>query len=580
MNMIRKFKYITDKDYINNNKQRIIITIMLFVIVYSTFLLIIPGIPRGHDLTFHLSRISALSDGLKLGQFPVRIYPNYFNGYGYANGLFYGDIFLYIPAVLCTLGLSVITSYKIFLLICTICTALSIYLCVKSISKSKYAAVVSTVIYTLSSYRMVDVYIRAAIGEVIAFIFLPLVVLGIYEIIYRDKKKWYIITIGFSGLILSHNISAVIMGGFTTLILIINIKRIIKEPNRLGYLFLAAITTILIVSFFVFPMIEQIVTDKFVLNSQTINSEIWTTTMPLYKIILEIPYSLMLLPGVSGIGIVFVVILFIRFKNKKVNNIVFGYSDVCFSMGILSIIAVTKIFPWRILVKYIKQLATIQLSWRLYLFATLFLSISGGIILLDYCKNIEDRTKKLSIITILSIFACSINMFGQYAFYGLMQIKGLHDVSIIPYRVGLAEYLPEGTDKELLFERGDIISSNNDELKIDFSRKGTNLSVNFSNNIQNNTFIEVPLLYYLGYEATYTSNNIKKVLPISKGENNIIRIDLKNFADGQINVVYKGTKIQYISKYISLLATIIFIVYLIINRKRELNKIRREEMYV
>ena len=191
--------------------KKIIISIFIFVCLYSSFLLLIPGIPRGHDLTFHLSRISAISDGLKFGEFPVKVYPNYFGGYGYANGLFYGDVFLYFPAVLCLLGLSVITSYKVFLFVCAICTALSIYICVKSISKSRFAATLSMILYTLSSYRAVDVYIRAAIGEVLAFIFIPIVILGVYEIIYNDKKKWYILTIGFTGLFLSHNISAVIM---------------------------------------------------------------------------------------------------------------------------------------------------------------------------------------------------------------------------------------------------------------------------------------------------------------------------------------------------------------------------------
>lgn len=574
MRIIRNIDNKSLKFYNEIEHKKIIISIFIFVCLYSSLLLLIPGIPRGHDLTFHLSRVSAISDGLRLGEFPVKVYPNYFGGYGYANGLFYGDIFLYFPAVLCLLGLSVITSYKIFLFVCAICTAVSIYICVKSISKSRFAATLSMILYTLSSYRAVDVYIRAAIGEVLAFIFIPIVILGVYEIIYNDKRKWHILTIGFTGLFLSHNISAVIMVGFTALILIISYKRLLKELNRLVYLTIATIVTILLTSFFLIPMIEQLLTDKLVINTQTIDAQIWTTTMPLYKIIFEIPYSLLFLSGVSGIGIVFLFIIFLRFKIKSDKSVIFKFSDICFGMGIVSLLAVTKIFPWRLIIKIIKQLSAIQFAWRLYLFATLFLSISGGIVILRYCKNIKSRIKISKIVLVLSILACSINMFAQYLFYGITNIKGLHDVSIDPYRVGLGEYLPEGTDKNEFYERGDVITSNNN-IEVQFERKGTNLDIEFNNNYYDNTYIELPLIYYLGYEATYYNEGQKNMLPISKGNNNIIRVNLQGYNKGKIIVNYEGTKIQKITQYISIISFVLFTIYLIYLNERWVKVMRK-----
>lgn len=230
-------------------------------------------------------------------------------------------------------------------------------------------------------------------------------------------------------------------------------------------------------------------------------------------------------------------------------------------MGIISLLAVTKIFPWKIIIKVIKQLAAIQLAWRLYLFATLFLSISGGIVILRYCKNIKTRIKISSIILVLSIFACSINMFAQYLFYGIVKVKGLHDVSIDPYRIGLGEYLPEGTDKNEFYERGDIITSNNN-IEVKFERKGTNLDIEFSNNYYDDTYIELPLIYYLGYEVDYYNGDKKDILPISKGSNNIIRVDLQGYDEGKILVNYKGTRLQKITQYISGISLILFIIYL------------------
>lgn len=555
----------------NTDRKKLIILLIIFVCICSSWVLLIPGIPTGHDLTFHLSRISAIRDGLLLGEFPVKIYPNYFDGYGYANGLFYPDIFLYLPAVLCIFGFKVITSYKIFLFICTVCTALSMYYCVKDIFKSNYMASLSMILYTLSSYRISNMYTRAALGEVLAFIFVPIVVLGIYKIIYEDYKKWYVLTIGFAGLFLSHFISTLLMVGFTAVILILTFKRLYKEPKRIVYLLLATVVTISLVAFFMFPMLEQLLTEKFIVNTETTLSNVWNTTLPIYKVVFAIPYSLLSLKGVTGIGTVFILIIYLRFRTKIPKESKFVFVDKFIILGCLAIIAVTKIFPWKLILKFVRQLSVIQFSWRLFLFVTLFLSLSGGVVVYFYAKTNKKKINMFIIVSMLSILSCSTNMFAQYLFYGYTYYKGLYNISIEPYKIGFGEYLPEGTDKAMLFDRGDVITSNND-INYNFSREGTTLKIKFSNNNYNNTYLDLPLLYYKGYEANYKNNDDNTVLPISKGDNNIIRVKLDKYIDGEIIVRYNGTLIQRLSGIVSALSLIIFIIYMmkikILNKKR------------
>ena len=55
-------------------------------------------LPKGYDLRFHYYRIYTIAEGIRDGMFPVKIQPEWFNGYGYATGIYYGDILLYIPA--------------------------------------------------------------------------------------------------------------------------------------------------------------------------------------------------------------------------------------------------------------------------------------------------------------------------------------------------------------------------------------------------------------------------------------------------------------------------------------------------
>ena len=71
------------------SKSRLILMILGVVLILNLGVLLIPDIPHAHDLTFQLSRISSIAESFKLGEIP-RVYLNYLNNYGYANGLFYG----------------------------------------------------------------------------------------------------------------------------------------------------------------------------------------------------------------------------------------------------------------------------------------------------------------------------------------------------------------------------------------------------------------------------------------------------------------------------------------------------------
>ena len=77
--------------------------IHLFLIalgLFSSYPLYTFYLQYGHDLLFHLFRIDGIADGLQSGQFPVRLYGNDLNGYGYGVSMFYPELFLYVPALL------------------------------------------------------------------------------------------------------------------------------------------------------------------------------------------------------------------------------------------------------------------------------------------------------------------------------------------------------------------------------------------------------------------------------------------------------------------------------------------------
>ena len=74
LNKINNKLYAFNNYLLNENNYKYICA---FVCIYATFLLWIPGIPRCLNLTFHLSRIESIKEGIILGNFTVMIYRLY-----------------------------------------------------------------------------------------------------------------------------------------------------------------------------------------------------------------------------------------------------------------------------------------------------------------------------------------------------------------------------------------------------------------------------------------------------------------------------------------------------------------------
>lgn len=532
-------------DKVIEKRKNIILFLIVIAVISSITLFLIPNISRGHDLAFHLSRISAIKDNLKLGIIGGYIYPNYLGGYGYGNGLFYPDLFLYIPAFLSYLGLSTITSYKIFLLLISFCSVSTMYICVNGIGKNKKSALISSFIYGFASYRLVDMFTRAALGETLAFVFAPLVIYGMYKIIYDDYKKFYILTIGMSGLILSHLISTYLIGIVLVILCLVNIKKLFKEKKRILYLIIAALSTLCLTAYFIFPMLEQMGSGKFIFNNLDETSKLLERSLPIWSIFIEFPYHVLRKLWIpTGLGIGFFVLIYYYLKEVKDND---KFTNFCFITGIIFLIFSTNLFPWNL---FQKALSPIQFPWRFYFISVLLLSIGSGIMLSKKNINIEKKAKFLFIVFLIPVLTIGTLNFFE---------KNIKEVG--EYEISFGEYMPLKANKDYILERGDIITSKY-PLEHTFTRNGLKLEIEYHNNTNNNS-LELPLLYYKGYKAL---NNEKEELNVHQTDNGLVGVDVDT-SDGIIYVSYGGTKIQKLSKIISIMTMIIFAIYLYLKKR-------------
>lgn len=548
----------------------------LFIIIFFVILTLYLSYPffyninfQGHDFDFHMLRIQGISSGLTNGIFPIKIYPNYFHNYGYANGLFYPDLFLYFPAFLHYLGFKLIDSFRIFMICINFTTIFSIYISIYKISKSKFSGICGVILYALSPYRLIDIYPRYALGEILSFIFIPIAIWGIYEILFGDFKKWYIISIGFLGVINSHIISFALLCALSLIIFLINIKRLFLDKNRLCSLLTAVCTSVLLSLWFLVPLLEQLTKDSFKVNSSNVGENLVNyalkpvTLLNNFKISSYLP-NWNIVPNNLILGYLLVILSLVCFiftlKNKYKNKY-YNFDYLCLFMALLSLFISSSLFPWKL---FSEKLSFIQFSWRFLMFATLFTCLY---ISLEINKLINKKIYKLSFLGIILI----LSIISSYP--NIKTIKSLptlnsSDFKIYNASVGNAEYIPEGTNIDEILNRGNFITSNSEEFHIsNYSKNGTRVNFNFISS-SDNFYFDIPLLYYRGYTATITDkNNVKHNLEVTHNENNIIRVPIHNIKTGNISITYSSTKASKISYIISLITFIFIISFSLFKRK-------------
>ena len=224
-------------------------------VLFASYPLFSDYLVECHDLNFQLYRIEGIKDALLSGQFPVRVHPTHINGYGYATAALYPELFLYIPALLRIMGMSVVMSFKVFLFLINLATALVMYGAVKSITKSSYYATLASVVYTVATYRIICVHERAAVGEILAMCFMPLVVSGIYHVFIGDKKKWPQLVVGATCVFQSHLISTMLTAFLAVFLGLVYIRRLFSEKRWL-YLLGSIAMIVLLNLWFLVPFFD------------------------------------------------------------------------------------------------------------------------------------------------------------------------------------------------------------------------------------------------------------------------------------------------------------------------------------
>jgi uncharacterized membrane protein len=187
------------------------------LIICLSFFAVKPLLQTGffpiHDDT-QVTRVFEMKNALADGMFPVRWSSELGYGYGYPIFNYYAPLSYYIGGVVNLLGVNSLDATKIMMIIGILLSGLFMYLLAKELF-GKYGGILSAILYLFAPYHALDIYVRGDVAEFFGYAFIPLLFYGLYKIYLTNKFSFsFVAALGFAGIILSHNLTALMVFPF------------------------------------------------------------------------------------------------------------------------------------------------------------------------------------------------------------------------------------------------------------------------------------------------------------------------------------------------------------------------------
>lgn len=206
----------------------------------------------------HLANFYEMIRAVKGGQFPPRWAPDFSYNYGYPFFDFNYVFPYYVGLPSYFLGWNLVDSLKIVFGLSMFLSVISFYFLASELF-SETTAIGTSLLYVYTPYRALNLYARGAVGEMWAFVFLPLTILGVIRLNKSLNILNFILTaFSVAGLILSHNLTALI---FTPLLILLVTLLSLGSQEKVKYLLISTfsiLTGFLLSSYYWVPAILEL----------------------------------------------------------------------------------------------------------------------------------------------------------------------------------------------------------------------------------------------------------------------------------------------------------------------------------
>ena len=558
-----------------DSKKRLLSFAFICLTLLASLPVIADFVLYGHDVEFHLTRLCAVAEEFKNHQFPVRMQSTTMNDYGYATSLFYSDLFLYIPAALIALGAPVYMCYNLYVICVTFFTILTSFFCFKKIFSNEKIALIGCFLYTVSVYRFINVFVRAAVGEYTAMIFLPLVFLGVWNFMEAKGeigiRQYFPLVIGLTGLVESHILSCEMVAEFGLIFLLFNLRRFLHKEH-----FIAMGKVVLwflgLNAFFLIPFFMSYGMDIDV-KTRELTAVGTFSLYPLQIFNLFVRYSTK--PGKTGpidempmsigglflLGLLGFIIFFMHRKKWKLEEITsYQYGKKIFFYAILALVMSSTIFPWgslhRLGDSIQKLLCQIQYPWRYLGIATMLLVTLILCVLKILLEKgwVKVATIFSGTVVLMAIITAGYFMMGAYDTGEAMYVYNYEDVG--SDNCGFAEYVWAGTDTGIINTKTEPYASEATAQLSNYTLYKGKRSVYCETTKECN--ITLPVFYYDNYVAF--DRDTGDDFNVFRGENNCISVSVPKNYSGTILLEYQEPLIWRIAELVTILSVVLSII--------------------
>lgn len=488
------------------------------------------------DLGFHLNRTIGLSE--------VLVHPiNYksFNQLGSGINYFYPWLTLYPAILLIKFTHSVVNGYLLFLILMNVFSGVISYYSLKSVYKSRLKALTFSVMFIFLTYRSLDIFRRFDIGECLAMTFMLIVFSAIINVIMDNQSAWIKLSVGMSLILYSHLLSAVIVAIMCILIFILSWKYIHNWKFVIDQFVKSIVSTFFLTLGFVLPYLQQSrlgINPPFlgILSSSALSlSHLWDSS--LNNTLGSNHYTAV---SLGILCLIFLVIGLFKWGKTPIESIFY-------TLGLISVILSTKLFPWNLFQKYCSLL---QFPWRFLELASVFLLIYGVSIFLN------SKNKLIS----LGLILCSMLFF----------YSSVHDLEITAMNKTLdstkltkildccnSDYCPQKSVGNSSIWRHKFYDSDGNQIPLIHHATNDKYFINLHS--YQSKVLDTPLYYYYGVEAKSHNEN----LDIEESSRGTIKINNPP-QYGLIEITSKYTLLAKISQIISFFSIIVLCVFKII----------------
>jgi hypothetical protein len=412
---------------------------------------IVYGLREAHDTKFHLGLFLSYRDTVGQGGLYPRWLPDQLHGLGSPAAMIYPPMASAVFVLIDLLTLHTLAPERVLglgALLLSIASGITFYLWARQ-SASARLALTAALFYATGPYHLnLDLYARAAMSEYTAFVWIPLIFLGIRTTLQAGKAKGVAtLAIGITALFLTHLLTSMLVAPLALAYCLVCLRKEVPAGLRVRRFMLVAVTAVLgvgVAAFYFLPAVSLLPAA----NSAGLYRDVATTNIFFALRTLSDRFQVKLILIGCAYLVFFLYLLVETWSNwrrQRAPGAMTALALTWIVAGIMCFALMSGLFPF--IFQPPSPYAQVQFGWRLlvvmeFSLASLFICIVAG------TEHVTSRARLLKAGAVVLLIMGAGQCLDVVARFHNVPIfaNPLQDTEQVKWRLSSIEFFPVGTD--------------------------------------------------------------------------------------------------------------------------------------